>query len=80
MTYIINYWDSYNKHGTSCHLMIPIFSTFYTALINCYNNSTERRMVQEKTIMEGNQNLCLIFCCVFGTLVNNSLEEFGSSK
>jgi len=37
--------------------MIPMFSTSYTALINCYNNSTERR------IMEGNQNLCLIFCC-----------------
>jgi len=68
MTYIINYWDSYNKHETSCHLMIPIFSTFYTALINCYNNSTERRMVQEKTF------------CVFGTLVNSSLEDFGSSK
>jgi hypothetical protein len=35
-------------------------------------------MVQERRIMEGNQNLCLIFCCVFGTLINNSLEEFGS--
>jgi hypothetical protein len=32
-------------------------------------------MVQERRIMEGNQNLCLIFCCVFG---NNSLEEFDS--
>jgi len=28
--------------------------------------------------MEGNQNLCLIFCCVFGSLIKNSLEEFDS--
>jgi hypothetical protein len=36
---------------------------------DCYSNSTERRTVQEKTIMEGNQNLCLIFCCVLGTIM-----------
>jgi len=28
---------------------------------DCYSNSTERRTVQEKTIMDLKQNLCLIF-------------------
>jgi predicted secreted protein len=33
--------------------MIPMFSTFYTALIDCYSKSTERGTVQDKTIKEG---------------------------
>ena len=33
---------SYYKHEILCHFMIPMFSTLYTALINCYSNSTER--------------------------------------
>jgi len=42
---------------------------------------TEKKNGQERRIMEGNQNLCLILCCVFGTLmINNSLEELDSNN
>jgi hypothetical protein len=47
--------------------------------MNYVQNSTERRKVQEKTIMEGNQNLCLIFF-FFVFSVHNSLEKFVSSN
>jgi len=48
---------------------------------DCYSNSTERRTVQEKNNngVEAKSLLDFFLFCVFGTVVNNSLEDFGIS-
>ena len=72
---------SYYKHEILCHFTIPMFSTLYTALINCYSNSTERNGSRKNNNGVEAQSLFDFFLfCVLGTLVNNSLEEFGISN
>jgi len=64
-----------------CHFMIPMFSTLYTALINCYSNSTESSGSRKNNNgVEAKSLFDFFLFCVFGTLVNNSLEEFGISN
>jgi len=58
-----------------------MFSTLYTTLINCYSNSTESSGSRKNNNgVEAKSLFDFFLFCVFGTLVNNSLEEFGISN
>ena len=80
MIYIINYWHSYNKHETSCHFMIPMFSMIYTDLPNFIFFSIKEKVLCNNQIIEIITNSFVHFHLFFITLSMIHRKEERSRK